>query len=190
MASPRIWNCDRSTVKLRLASRASAPSGRLVKVALLTLPSTAKLISCGFSLRRTGKLVLTDSSLWPTALISVKSLPLPPRPKRDATRITSPTFPEKRRSVLPIAGLPPTTGMISTLPVDSSSPCTRPSVRMISPRLSAMLRRPSILVKAGSFELNSRCASRIVTVPSRREIRGRSPVKSLTTSSRISSTRP
>ena len=181
MASPRIWNCDLSTVKLTFASRASASSGRLVKVPLLTLPSTSNPISVGLSLRRTGKLVLRTSSLWPVALTFIRSLLLPPKPKRDATRMASPISPARRRSVRPIAGLPPMTGTISTLPVDSSRPSTRPSVRMISPRLSAMVRRPSRLVKAGSFAFNSRRASRIVTVPSRREIRGRSPVKSLIT---------
>ena len=156
-----------------------------------TLPSTSKSTEPGASFRFTGKPARKIRVDGPLALTRVRSVsPVPPMPKPAATLIASPTSPDNFRSTCPMAGFPPMTGRISTFPVDSTNPPTRPSVRMISPRLSTMVRRPSSEVIFGSRSLNLRCAPRIVTVPSMLVMRGLSPEKSPTTFRRISSTRP
>ena len=190
-ASPRTSNPCRLTAMLNRASRASAPSGRPVKTPFAMVPVTSNSMASGCSLRRIGKRVLTVSSACPEALIFVRSMPLPlAMPRRVATRMALPTSPDSFRSVLPRAGLPPITGLMPILPVDRSRPSTRPSVRMISPRFSAMVSLPSRSVKAGIFRPSSRRASLSVINPSRSVIRGRSPSSRIRAVSLRSSTLP
>ena len=190
-ASPRTSNPCRLTAIRNSASRASACSGRPVNVPLATVPVTSKSIASGCSLRRIGKRVLTVNSALPDASIRDRSIPLPfAMPRRVATRMASLTSPDSLRSVLPRDGLPPMTGSMPILPVDRSRPSTRPSVRMISPRFSAMVKRPSRSVKAGIFRPSSRRASLRVIDPSRLVMRGRSPSKRVTAFSLRSSIRP
>ena len=77
-ASPRTSKCLRLAETRNSASRASAPSGRLVKVPFLTIASTSKSMACGFSLRRIGNAVRTVMSALPDATILVRSRPLEP----------------------------------------------------------------------------------------------------------------
>ena len=190
-ASPLTRKPFRSAANLISASRASAFSGRLVKVPPVTLPSTSNSTEPGASFRFMGKPARKIRFDGPLALTRVRSVPpVPPMPKPAATPIASPTSPDNFRSTCPMVGFPPMTGRISTFPVDSANPPTRPFVRMISPRLSTMVRRPSSEVNCGNLSLSLRWAPRIVTVPSMLVMRGLSPEKSPTTSRRMSSTRP
>ena len=179
-ASPRTSKDDLLAATRRSASRASAPSGRFLKVPLLTTASTSKSMASGPSFRLTGNDVRTIRSDGPEASIFIRSNPVaPPMPRRLATRMASPISPDNFRSVVPSDGLPLITGAMVTLPVDRASPSTFPSVRMISPRFSAIVSRPSRLVKAGIFLPSSSLASLSVMEPFISVILGFSPSKRL-----------